>query len=241
VAQERDQWWAPMNIIMNLSDGTKQLPVWPAVLKTNRPVSHACPHIISISWKIYTVHGTLTHISNPKKQLIIAYFRYVNDIFIIYVQNKANIEQTLKEFDNLKPSIKFTIEKELHEEINFLFLTIHHKDKKLKFSIYVGKSISKLQMDIELKQIRVLIWKMLLLLNIISLYIEALVSSFHKPLKTSSIKFFGLLVFRGLWNDGTSDSVYREIMLRNKSIFQISTLICLSSISIRNLLIDLPQ
>jgi hypothetical protein len=34
---------------------------------------------------------------------------------------------------------------------------------------------------------------MLLFLNIISLYIEALVPSFHKPLKISSIKFFGLL------------------------------------------------
>jgi hypothetical protein len=34
--------------------------------------------------------------------------------------------------------------------------------------------------------------------------------------------------------------MYREIMLRNKSVFQISTLICLSSISICNLLIDLP-
>jgi hypothetical protein len=34
---------------------------------------------------------------------------------------------------------------------------------------------------------------MLFSLNIISLYTEALVSSFHKPLKTSSIKFFGLL------------------------------------------------
>jgi hypothetical protein len=34
---------------------------------------------------------------------------------------------------------------------------------------------------------------MLLFLNIISLYIEALVPLFHKPLKTSSIKFFGLL------------------------------------------------
>jgi hypothetical protein len=34
---------------------------------------------------------------------------------------------------------------------------------------------------------------MLLFLNIISLYIEALVPSFHKPLKTDSIKFFGLL------------------------------------------------
>ncbi|PNF40050.1 hypothetical protein B7P43_G11518 [Cryptotermes secundus] len=32
---------------------------------------------------------------------------------------------------------------------------------------------------------------MLLFFNIISLYIEALVPSFHKPLKTSSIKFFG--------------------------------------------------
>jgi hypothetical protein len=61
------------------------------------------------------------------------------------------------------------------------------------FFIYVGKSISELQMDIELKQIRVLILKMLLFLNIISLYIEALVPSFHKPLKTSSIKFYGLL------------------------------------------------
>jgi hypothetical protein len=35
--------------------------------------------------------------------------------------------------------------------------------------------------------------------------------------------------------------MYREIMLRNKSIFQISTLLCLSSISICNLLIDLPS
>jgi hypothetical protein len=28
-----------------------------------------------------------------------------------------------------------------------------------------------------------------------------------------------LLVFRDLWNDETSVSIYREIMLRNKSIF----------------------
>jgi hypothetical protein len=49
-----------------------------------------------------------------------------------------------------------------------------------------------------------------------------------------------LLVFRGLWNDGTSASMYREIMMRNKSVFQISTLVCLSYISICNLLTDLP-
>jgi hypothetical protein len=47
--------------------------------------------------------------------------------------------------------------------------------------------------------------------------------------------------FQGLvkrWDRGAS--MYREIMLRNKSIFQIRALICLSSISICNLLIDLP-
>jgi hypothetical protein len=49
----------------------------------------------------------------------------------------------------------------------------------------VGKSTSKLQMHIELKQIRVLICKMLLLFNIISLYTEALVPSFRQPLQTS--------------------------------------------------------
>jgi hypothetical protein len=52
-------------------------------------------------------------------------------------------------------------------------------------------------MDIQLKQTRVLIWKILLFLNLISLYIEGLVPSFHKPLKTSSIKFFGLLLEPG--------------------------------------------
>jgi hypothetical protein len=48
--------------------------------------------------------------------------------------------------------------------------------------MYVGKSVSKIKMDIWLKQTRVLIWKILLFLNIISLCIEAIVSSFHKPL-----------------------------------------------------------
>jgi hypothetical protein len=48
-----------------------------------------------------------------------------------------------------------------------------------------------------------------------------------------------LLVFGGMWNDGANASMYKEIMLRNVGIFQISTLVCLSSITICNLLIDL--
>jgi hypothetical protein len=61
------------------------------------------------------------------------------------------------------------------------------------------------------------------------------------PGSDSSPKNFMLSVFRGLWIDWTSASMYMEIMLRNKSIFQISILVCLSSTSICNLLIDLPR
>jgi DNA-directed RNA polymerase subunit L len=45
----------------------------------------------------------------------------------MYDQNKTNIEQILNEFNNIQPSIKFTIEKEQHTKINYLDITIHRK------------------------------------------------------------------------------------------------------------------
>jgi hypothetical protein len=70
------------------------------------------------------------------KQQIVAYFTYVDDVLIIYGQNKTNIDHTLHEFNTLQSNINFTIEKEQHESINFLDLTIHCKNKNLQFSIY---------------------------------------------------------------------------------------------------------
>jgi hypothetical protein len=55
--------------------------------------------------------------------------------FVLLVNGYVYTEQTLNEFNKLQPLIKFTMEKELHEEINFLDLTIHRKDKRLEFSI----------------------------------------------------------------------------------------------------------
>jgi hypothetical protein len=69
-----------------------------------------------------------------KTQEIITCYRYVDNI--IYDQNKTNIKQTLNEFNNIQPFIKFTIEKEQHEEINYFNITIHRKDKGLEFSIH---------------------------------------------------------------------------------------------------------
>jgi hypothetical protein len=68
------------------------------------------------------------------KQQIITYFRYINDILIIYDQSKTNIDHTLNEFDKLQQTINFTIEE--HESINYLDLEIHQNDKNLQFSVY---------------------------------------------------------------------------------------------------------
>jgi hypothetical protein len=48
---------------------------------------------------------------------IIAYYKYVDDILKLYDQNKTNIEPTLKEFNNMQPTIKISIEKEQYTEI----------------------------------------------------------------------------------------------------------------------------
>jgi DNA-directed RNA polymerase subunit L len=46
------------------------------------------------------------------------------------------IGETLIEFNKQQANIKFTIEKEQHNSINFLDLTIHRGREKLEFAIY---------------------------------------------------------------------------------------------------------
>jgi hexokinase len=68
-----------------------------------------------------------------KKKKILAYYRYVDDILTVYDRQKTNIKQTLKEFNNMQPTIKFTIEKEQQEKINYLDITIQRKNERLEF------------------------------------------------------------------------------------------------------------
>jgi hypothetical protein len=71
-----------------------------------------------------------------KTQQIIAYYQYVDDILIIYNKKETNIEKTLNDFNNIQPSIKFTIEKEKHIKIIYLDITIHRRNNQFEFSIY---------------------------------------------------------------------------------------------------------
>jgi hypothetical protein len=64
----------------------------------------------------------------------------VDDILIICDQRKTNIEKTLTEFNEQQPVIKFAIEMELHNYINFLDLSVYRREKELEFAIYKKKT-----------------------------------------------------------------------------------------------------
>jgi len=47
-----------------------------------------------------------------KEEKIIGYFRYMDDIIIIYNENINDVNQDLKSFNDITPSLKFTLEQE---------------------------------------------------------------------------------------------------------------------------------
>jgi hypothetical protein len=67
---------------------------------------------------------------------IVGYFRYVDDLLIIYNERKTDKEDLLYHFNNITPKLNFTIEKEMGDSINFLFLTIHRDINSFSVDIY---------------------------------------------------------------------------------------------------------
>jgi len=64
------------------------------------------------------------------------YFRYVDDILLMYKQDQTNIQEVLDNFNNLTPNIKFTVEEEKDNKINFLDITVAKDYDNLTFGIY---------------------------------------------------------------------------------------------------------
>ena len=50
----------------------------------------------------------IPHLSDKRK--IIKYFRYVDDILIIYDTNHSDVQNILKDFNTMHPKLKFTAE-----------------------------------------------------------------------------------------------------------------------------------
>jgi hypothetical protein len=70
------------------------------------------------------------------KNKVTGYFRYVDDILIVTDKNTTDIDEVFTAFNNINPNIKFTMEKEKDNKLNFLDITIQKDQGKLKFGIY---------------------------------------------------------------------------------------------------------
>ena len=71
-----------------------------------------------------------------KSQQLIGYFRYVDDILIIYKDNLIDIHETLTLFNNISPTLTFTMEKEVDNRISFPDINIYKADNNISFNIY---------------------------------------------------------------------------------------------------------
>jgi len=73
---------------------------------------------------------------NLKEEKIVGYFRYVDDILIIYNGNITDVEQVLSSFNDVTASLTFTLEQEKENKLNFLDLSIIKATDKISFGIY---------------------------------------------------------------------------------------------------------
>jgi hypothetical protein len=87
--------------------------------------------------EIFLQHMEQTHMTHvADKHKIIEYFRYVDDILLIYDSNHTDIQEILTDFNTIHPNLKFTAETESDNRINYLDITIHRTPTDWKISIY---------------------------------------------------------------------------------------------------------
>ena len=64
------------------------------------------------------------------------YYRYVDDILIIYDENHTNKQEVQKSFNDVTTGLHFALEREEDQKINFLDLTITRTEKGLSYDIF---------------------------------------------------------------------------------------------------------
>ena len=90
----------------------------------------------SIFSEVYFQYLEITTIYNILvKHKIMGYFRYVDDILIVYRNKNADIYEVLNSFNSISPTLSFTIEEEKDNTINFLDISIY-KTNRINFRIY---------------------------------------------------------------------------------------------------------
>ena len=64
------------------------------------------------------------------------YYRFVDDILIVYNENHTDTEEVQKSFNDIISGLNFTLEREEDKKLNFLDLTITRTENGLSFDIF---------------------------------------------------------------------------------------------------------
>jgi len=94
------------------------------------------PPSSSLIAEIFLQHTENTHLARlSHKHKIINYFRYVDDILLIFDPDHTDIQAILTDFNTLHPNLAFTAEIET-DVIHYLDISIHKTPKGLKTAIF---------------------------------------------------------------------------------------------------------
>jgi hypothetical protein len=86
--------------------------------------------------EIFLQHAENSHLAHiTQKHNIINYFRYVDDILLIFDPNHTDLQAILSDFNAIYPKLLFTAEAETNS-LNYLDITIHRTPTGIKTSIY---------------------------------------------------------------------------------------------------------
>jgi hypothetical protein len=87
--------------------------------------------------EIYLQHIEHTALVNIlTKHKIHGYYRYVDDILLIYDVNSTDINLVLQQFNSVSKHLNFKLENENNKQLNFLDVTIKRQPKHFDFNIY---------------------------------------------------------------------------------------------------------
>ena len=78
----------------------------------------------------------------------LVWYRYVDDIFIVYDKDDSSFDNFVSYVNNLLPSIKFTVEREQENKLSFLDVLVHHNPNDLTFSFDIYRKPTNSEMYI---------------------------------------------------------------------------------------------
>ena len=109
-------------------------------MRSSSGLSFESRHQFSEIFLQYTENTKIYDIWRNSK--VKGYFRYVDDILIVYKENHKTIKEILGLFHSLSPGLNFTLELEEFNRINYLDLTIMREENKLTFDIFRKPTIT---------------------------------------------------------------------------------------------------